>query len=69
MGWTLNRTVLGGVPHAYRPPHSSGDGRCDHTAGGALALEESCAWATVADYTAPEKANFSPCFEDGSNCA
>ena len=36
---------------------------------GALALEESCAWATVADYTAPEKANFSPCYEDGSNCA
>tara|TARA_B110001452_G_C15215836_1_gene421631 strand:- start:21 stop:980 length:960 start_codon:yes stop_codon:yes gene_type:complete len=36
---------------------------------GALALEESCAWATVADYTAPEKANFAPCFEDGSNCA
>ena len=35
---------------------------------GALALEESCAWATVADYTAPEKGNFSPCYEDGSNC-
>mmetsp|Transcript_17063 Transcript_17063/g.28546 ORF Transcript_17063/g.28546 Transcript_17063/m.28546 type:complete len:330 (+) Transcript_17063:50-1039(+) len=35
---------------------------------GALALEQSCAWATVKDYTAPEKANQFHCFEDGSNC-
>jgi hypothetical protein len=35
---------------------------------GALALERACAWATVKDYTAPEKANQFACFEDGSNC-
>merc|ERR1719440_333504 len=35
---------------------------------GALALEESCAWAVVKDYTAPEKNNQFHCFEDGSNC-
>jgi len=35
---------------------------------GALALEESCAWAVVKDYTAPEKDNQFHCFEDGSNC-
>jgi len=35
---------------------------------GALALERACAWATVADYTAPEKGNQFACFEDGSNC-
>ena len=35
---------------------------------GALALERSCAWATVADFTAPEKKNQYHCFEDGSNC-
>jgi cathepsin X len=35
---------------------------------GALALEQSCAWAVVKDYTAPEKNNQFHCFEDGSNC-
>jgi cathepsin X len=34
---------------------------------GALALR-SCAWATVKDFTAPEKGNQFTCFEDGSNC-
>ena len=36
---------------------------------GALALEQACAWATVADYTAPEKGNQFHCYEDGSNCS
>ena len=35
---------------------------------GALALEQSCAWATVKDFTAPEKGNQFHCYEDGSNC-
>merc|ERR1712118_266428 len=35
---------------------------------GSLALEQACAWATVKDYTAPEKGNQFACFEDGSNC-
>ena len=35
---------------------------------GALALEQACAWAVVADYTAPEKGNQFHCYEDGSNC-
>ena len=35
---------------------------------GALALERACAWATVKDFTAPEKGNQFACFEDGSNC-
>ena len=35
----------------------------------ALALEQACAWATVADYTAPEKGNQFHCYEDGSNCS
>lgn len=35
---------------------------------GALALERACTWATVKDYTAPEKGNQFACFEDGSNC-
>merc|ERR1711948_180076 len=35
---------------------------------GALALEQSCAWAVVKDYTAPEKNNQFHCYEDGSNC-
>ncbi len=35
---------------------------------GALALERACSWATVKDYTAPEKGNQFACFEDGSNC-
>jgi len=34
----------------------------------ALHLEEQCSWATVKDYTAPEKVNQHHCFEDGSNC-
>merc|ERR550514_474631 len=36
---------------------------------GSLAVERQCAWATVKDYTAPEKNNQVHCFEDGSNCA
>eukprot|EP00933_Yihiella_yeosuensis_P075376 TRINITY_DN8473_c0_g1_i1.p1 TRINITY_DN8473_c0_g1~~TRINITY_DN8473_c0_g1_i1.p1 ORF type:complete len:663 (+),score=153.12 TRINITY_DN8473_c0_g1_i1:85-2073(+) len=35
---------------------------------GALALQESCAWAVVKDYSAPEKRNEDPCFEGGENC-
>jgi len=35
---------------------------------GALNIESSCSWAVVKDYTAPEKNNQFPCFEDGSNC-
>jgi cathepsin X len=35
---------------------------------GAINIESSCAWATPLDYTAPEKNNQFPCFEDGSNC-
>ena len=34
---------------------------------GSLALN-SCAWATVADFTAPERNNLFHCYEDGSNC-
>lgn len=35
---------------------------------GALHLEEECAWATVNDFTAPERNNQVHCYEDGSNC-
>merc|ERR1712187_740720 len=35
---------------------------------GALGLTD-CDWATVADYTAPEKLNFFTCHEGGDNCA
>jgi cathepsin X len=35
---------------------------------GALNVEEQCAWATLQDFTAPEKNNQFHCFEDGSNC-
>merc|ERR1711981_961455 len=35
---------------------------------GAINIESSCAWATPKDYTAPEKNNQYPCYEDGSNC-
>jgi len=35
---------------------------------GAINIESSCAWAVPKDYTAPEKHNQYPCFEDGSNC-
>mmetsp|Transcript_3304 Transcript_3304/g.3709 ORF Transcript_3304/g.3709 Transcript_3304/m.3709 type:complete len:352 (-) Transcript_3304:398-1453(-) len=35
---------------------------------GALLVEQDCAWATLADYTAPEKENQFHCVEDGSNC-
>lgn len=34
---------------------------------GALGLTD-CDWATVADYTAPEKSNFFSCHEGGDNC-
>jgi len=34
---------------------------------GALSLN-SCAWATLADFTAPERNNGYHCYEDGSNC-
>jgi cathepsin X len=36
---------------------------------GSLALEQQCAWAVPKEFTAPEKSNQFPCFEDGSNCA
>jgi cathepsin X len=35
---------------------------------GALKVEEQCAWATLKDYTAPEKNNQKHCFEGGENC-
>ena len=35
---------------------------------GALQVEEQCAWATVKDYTAPEKENQVHCYEGGENC-
>ena len=35
---------------------------------GALELEQACAWAVPGEFTAPEKKNFAPCFEDGSAC-
>ena len=35
---------------------------------GSLKVEQQCAWATVKDYTAPEKKNQVHCFEDGGNC-
>merc|ERR1719152_522256 len=35
---------------------------------GAINIESNCAWATPKEYTAPEKHNQFPCFEDGSNC-
>lgn len=34
---------------------------------GALALH-SCAWAVPGEFSAPEKGNIYPCYEDGSNC-
>merc|ERR1712100_10560 len=34
---------------------------------GALSLD-SCDWATVEDYTAPEKSNYYSCHEGGDNC-
>ena len=30
--------------------------------------QEECAWATVNDFTAPERNNQVHCYEDGSNC-
>merc|ERR1719387_3075974 len=36
---------------------------------GQLQVESSCAWATLADYTAPEKNNQVHCYEGGQNCA
>jgi len=36
---------------------------------GALALEDSCAWAVPGEFTAPEKNNQYHCHEDGANCA
>jgi cathepsin X len=35
---------------------------------GALALENACAWAVPGEFSAPEKSNTYPCYEDGSNC-
>ena len=35
---------------------------------GSLKVEQQCAWATVKDYTAPERRNQVHCFEDGGNC-
>jgi len=36
---------------------------------GSLLVEQQCAWATLADYTAPEKNNQVHCYEGGDNCA
>lgn len=36
---------------------------------GSLLVESQCAWATLADYTAPEKNNQVHCYEGGENCA
>lgn len=36
---------------------------------GQLQVESGCAWATLADYTAPEKNNQVHCYEGGQNCA
>jgi len=36
---------------------------------GALLVESQCAWATLSDYTAPEKNNQVHCYEGGENCA
>ena len=35
---------------------------------GSLMVEEQCSWATVKDYTAPEKENQVHCYEGGENC-
>jgi cathepsin X len=35
---------------------------------GAIAIEDSCAWAVPKDWTSPERNNLFPCYEDGSNC-
>ena len=35
---------------------------------GSLLVESQCAWATLADYTAPEKNNQVHCYEGGENC-
>ena len=35
---------------------------------GSLKVESQCAWATVKDYTAPEKLNQVHCYEGGENC-
>lgn len=36
---------------------------------GALHVEDSCAWATLKDFTAPERNNQFHCFEGGENCS
>jgi len=35
---------------------------------GALHVEESCAWGTIKDFTAPENSNQVHCYEGGENC-
>jgi len=35
---------------------------------GKLKVEDSCAWATLKDFTAPERNNQVHCFEGGENC-
>jgi cathepsin X len=35
---------------------------------GSLHVEDQCAWATLQDYTAPERNNQVHCYEGGSNC-
>ena len=35
---------------------------------GSLKVEQQCAWATVKDFTAPERKNQVHCYEDGGNC-
>merc|ERR1712100_920977 len=36
---------------------------------GALQVEEECVWATVKDFTAPERGNQVHCHEGGDNCS
>merc|ERR1712216_969619 len=36
---------------------------------GTLHVEDSCAWATLKDFTAPERNNQFHCFEGGENCS
>jgi len=35
---------------------------------GSLKVESQCAWASVSNYTAPEKGNQVHCYEGGENC-
>ena len=48
--------------------HTGGENGFFRVKFGALNLEQRCAWATIKDFTAPERGNQYRCFEDGSNC-